>query len=143
MSTPNADTPTLQPSAAQLQSVAARLRVGDRVRFTPRGSDIAGWWTVRARDERWIIATAQAPFQPKGVLAYTVVDLTGWQNYRRNGAGNGVVRNRLNAIGGGWGDGTYSDSEIADMLAGLRDLNSPWELSVRGAVDVWGIEVKP
>jgi hypothetical protein len=125
-----------------LKGVPADLKVGEQIKFFPRGSDIAGWWTVRARDDRWIIATAQAPFRKKGELVYTVVDLTGWQNHRRNGAGMGVVRNRLDIIGGGWGDGTFSDTEIAEMLAALQDPESPWELSVRGVVNVWDVEVR-
>lgn len=45
--------------------IAGEVAVGDRIRFTP-GPYGNRWWTVHARDERFIVATMQAPFQPKG-----------------------------------------------------------------------------
>jgi len=105
--------------------------VGDRVRFGPNGG--SQWWTVRDRDERFIVATAQAAFEPKGVLQYTVVDLTGWQDRKYNGAGNGVVRSSLNTLGGGWdieADGAGAERIIPALRSG------EWDLSYRRLVNV-------
>lgn len=116
-------------------SAAPEIRVGDKIRFHPRGG--RRWWAVRARDDRFIVATAQAPFQSKGELWYTVVDLTGWQNKRYNGAGNGIVRSSLNTLGGGW---DTSDDGLAEIIPALR--SGEWELSHRRVVSVWSIEHK-
>ena len=112
------------------------IRVGDKIRFDPNGG--RRWWTVRDRDERFIVATAQAPFQPKGELWYTVVDLTGWQEKRYNGAGNGIVRSSLNTLGGGW---DCDDEGIAEIIPALR--SGSWELSHRRVANVWSIEHRP
>lgn len=109
------------------------IRVGDKIRFDPNGG--RRWWTVRDRDERFIVATTQAPFQRKGELWYTVVDLTGWQDKRYNGAGNGIVRSSLNTLGGGWD--TDNDG-IAEIIPALR--SGEWELSHRRVANVWSIE---
>lgn len=109
------------------------VRIGDKIRFDPRGG--RRWWTVRDRDDRFIVATAQAPFHPKGELWYTVVDLTGWQNKRYNGAGNGVVRSSLNTLGGGW---DTDDESLAEIIPALH--SGEWELSHRRVVSVWSIE---
>lgn len=112
------------------------IAIGDKIRFDPHGG--RRWWTVRDRDERFIVATTQAPFQPKGTLWYTVVDLTGWQDKRYNGAGNGIVRSSLNTLGGGW------DCETAEGLAEILPMlrSGEWELSHRRVVNVWTIERK-
>lgn len=116
-------------------STFTEVAVGDRIKFTPGRAH--RWWTVRARDERFIVATCQAPFQPKGELWYTIVDLTGWQNRMYNGAGNGVVRSSLNTLGGGWSIGP--DGEGCDeILTGLQA--GEWDLSPRRVVDVTAIE---
>ena len=112
------------------------IRVGDKIRFEPRGG--RRWWTVRDRDERFIVATAQAPFQPKGELWYTIVDLTGWQEKRYNGAGNGVVRSSLNSLGGGW---PTDDESLAEIIPSLH--SGEWELSHRRVANVWSIERRP
>lgn len=124
-------------SEGLLADFMASLRVGDRVRFTPYYSAGNRWWTVRARDERFIICTALAQFEPKGgALMHTLVDLTGWQDHRYNGAGNGIVRSSVNAIGGGWD--TTTEEDVAELLAGLQ--SGEWDLSVRRVVNVHGIE---
>ena len=115
------------------------VRVGDRVRFAP-GGHANRWWTVRARDERFIVATMQAPFQPKGTLWYTVVDLIGWQVKQGHGAGNGVVRSSLNTLGGGWDLGPNGEG-CAQIIDGLR--SGHWELSHRRVINVSSIEHKP
>lgn len=113
------------------------ITIGDRIRFDSHNGPY--WWTVRDRDERYIVATAQRPFHPKGELQYTVVDLTGWQGKRYNGAGNGVVRSSLNTLGGGWDiDGNGKGAE--EIIPALR--NDHWELSHRRVVDVRSIERK-
>lgn len=118
--------------------VLATLRVGDKIAFTPEAG--ARWpWTVRARDERFIVATSPAPFKPKGTLMYTVVDRTGWQKMSRNGHGHGVVRSSLDILGGGWGDGSYDDAACAEILSVLR--SGEWGLSHRRVLSVWGVEV--
>lgn len=105
------------------------VEVGDQIRFDPDRP----WWTVRDRDDRYIVATRQQPFAPKGDLLYTVVDLTGWQDYKYNGAGNGIVRSSLNTLGGGWNigaDGAGSEQIIPALRSG------EWELSPRRVVNV-------
>lgn len=112
------------------------IKVGDRIRFTP-GSG-RNWWHVKARDERYIVAVQQAPFKPKGELLYTVVDLVGWQNKRRNGAGHGVVRSSLNTLGGGYDVGDNGE-RCDEILTGLR--SGEYELSHRRVMSVWDVEV--
>lgn len=117
---------------------AAKVAVGDKIRFDPNYG--TGWWDVRDRDERYIVATRQRRFQPKGNLEYTVVDLTGWQDYQYNGAGPGVVRSSLNTLGGGW-DIDPDGKGAEEIIPSLRD--DHWELSHRRIVSVAAIEVKP
>lgn len=120
------------------QAQRRELAVGDRFRLVPQPGN--RWWTIRARDERFIVATQQAPFQPKGDLQYTVVDLTGWQDKTYNGAGNGIVRSSLNTLGGGYDVGT-SGEHCDQLLADLR--SGRWELSHRRLLDVHDIETSP
>lgn len=89
--------------------------IGQRVRFTPQGSN--RWWTIRACDERYVIATQVAPFTA-GDLQYTIVDLTGWDS-TYNDVGPGVVRSSLNTLGGGY-DAGLDGENCAAMLAELR-----------------------
>lgn len=91
---PDTATPPVEPPAP--------LRVGDRLRLA-HGTD-RWWWRVQAVSENFVACVHQQPFEPAGVLCYTVLD---W----RNG-----VRGPCNEIGQGWGDGTYSERECADML---------------------------
>ena len=108
--------------------------IGSKIRFSPAGGSSNRWWTVQDVSERYIVATVQAPFQPKGKLWYTVVDLTGWANKTHNGYGNGIVRSSLNTLGGGWGDNW--DEIIPLLEAGRR------ELSHRRIFGVDKIEIK-
>lgn len=110
----------------------AQITIGDKIRFTPQNDKI--WWTVQARDERFIIATRQAPFRPKGDEWYTVVDLTGW-TYTYNGVRPGVIRSYINVVGGGWDRGW--DEALRSLQSG------EFEPSRRGVMAVDGIEVKP
>jgi hypothetical protein len=75
--------------------------VGERLKF----ADDRRWWTVRAVTENFVALTRQVEFRPAGTNCYTVLD---W----RNG-----VRGPCNLIGQGWGDGSYSETECAEMLA--------------------------
>jgi hypothetical protein len=131
------DTLRRLPTKDQLAEKIGAVQVGQRIRFMPGGSCPNRWWLVRARDDRFIIATAQTPFAAKGDLMHTIVDLTGWQTYRRNGAGEGIVRSSINAIGGGWD--TRTNEAVAGMLTGLQ--SGEWDLSVRRVINVWDIEV--
>lgn len=112
------------------------VAVGDRIRFTPGAQRV--WWTVRARDDRFIVATSPVPFQPKGSLYYTVVDLTGWLKKKYNGCGNGVVRSSLNTLGGSWDLGEEGKGADA-VIRGLR--SGGWELSYRRVADVRSVIV--
>lgn len=109
------------------------LNVGDRIRFMPQRGN--RWWTIRARDGRFIVATQQAPFEPRGILRYTVVDLTGWTS-KYNGVGPGKVRSSLNTLGGGAGDvaDISTDEGCQAILAALQ--SGEWELSRRRVVRV-------
>lgn len=76
--------------------------VGQRLRLD--GSRARQWWEVRAVTDHFTAVVRQAPFEEKGVLEYTVLD---W----RNG-----IRGPCNEIGQGYGDGSYSPEECAEML---------------------------
>lgn len=115
--------------------IEADIKPGERIRFHPNGG--RRWWTVRDVDDRYIVATTQAPFKPKGTLWYTIVDRTGWQNKRYNGAGNGVVRSSLNTLGGGWDIGPNGEG-CEEIIPALR--SGEWGLSHRRVCDVWTIE---
>jgi hypothetical protein len=113
-----------------------QITVGSRIRFDPQGGN--WWWTVRARNDRFIIATQQAPFLPKGKVQYTVVDLTGW-TYTYNGVRPGMVRSSLNTLGGGYDlgpDGEGCEQMLAELDAGT------WELSRRRVMGVRQIQVE-
>jgi hypothetical protein len=114
------------------------LAVGDRIRFMPQAGN--RWWTIRARDERYLVATQSALFKPQGHLWYAVVDLTGWQDRTYNGQGDGIVRSSLNTLGGGWDigpDGEGCDEVLAAIASG------EWELSHRRILRVDSIERDP
>jgi hypothetical protein len=113
----------------------AAIKVGDRIRFTPRYTGLR-WWTIRARDDRFIVATMQAPFEAKGKKIYTVVDVTGWADIRYNGAGNGPVRSSLDTLGGGW---DMSDEGVARILPALQA--GEWNLSRRRVLNIRSVEV--
>jgi hypothetical protein len=100
-------------------AVAAHpLTVGQKVKLdTDRR-----WWTVRAVTENFVGLTRQAEFEPAGTNCYTVVD---W----RNG-----VRGPCNLIGQTWGDGSYSETECAEMLA--RFESGDLEISQRNWVPI-------
>lgn len=63
------------------------------------------WWRVQAVSEHFTACVHQARFEPKGTLCYTVLD---WRNGQRG---------PCNLIGQGYGDGSYSEQECAEMLA--------------------------
>lgn len=126
-------------SEQALAATAAKVRVGDKVRFDGAGQ----WWTVQARDERFLVATVRVVGTSVAAdeWAYTVVDLTGWADKRYNGAGNGPVRSSLNSLGGGWpltGTTLRTDCEAAleALLSGER------EISHRRVTNVLSIERK-
>lgn len=123
-----------------------RLQIGDRVRLHPHNGGTR-WWTVRALDDRYLVATRRAAFSTGTedtdgpAIAYTVVDWTGWSRRAYNGAGYGPVRSSLNTLGGGY----YLDPDRLELSAGniLRDLHAgTFELSHRRIVDLDRIEVE-
>lgn len=85
------------------ETTMPQVKVGDRISFTPKAAGHR-WWTVEACDDRFIIATQQAPFRPKGELFYTIVDLTGY-THAHNGVRPGVIRSSSDMLGGGWDEG--------------------------------------
>lgn len=94
------------------------LTVGQKVKLdTDRR-----WWTVRAVTEHFAALTRQAAFHPAGTNCYTVLD---W----RNG-----VRGPCDLIGQGYGDGSYSEAECAEMLA--RFESGDLEVSQRNWVPI-------
>lgn len=103
-----AGNPTAVPSIA--------LNDGDRIKF----AGDRRWWTVKAVTANFVALTRQAEFEPAGTLCYTVVD---W----RNG-----VRGACNLVGQGWGDGTYTEVECAEMLAGFEAADEPIDFSSDG-----------
>lgn len=108
------------------------IRVGDRIRFDPQQR--RAWWLVRARNSRYIVATRQAAFHPRGTLEYTVVDLE-WPGER---VPAGMARSSLNQIGGGWGNGSYDDEQCAEILMAITF--GGWQLSHRRIITVANIE---
>lgn len=78
------------------------LAVGDKVKF----EEDRKWWLVKAVSENFVALTRPVEFKPhdSDEVYYTVID---W----RNG-----VRGPCNLIGQGYGDGTYSEEECAEML---------------------------
>ena len=117
----------------------SQYKPGDKIRFDPAAGDGNRWWTVRAVGDRYLVATRQANFEPKGVLTYTVVDLTGW-NHTYNGAGPGMVRSSLNTLGDGWEIGPDGEG-CQDILTALEI--GQYELSNRRVLDVKSIERRP
>jgi len=85
--------------------VAPSFGVGDRIKFPETGNR---WWTVRVATNRFSIATQQVPFEKRGTLRYTIID---------HAAG---IRGACNLIGWGYGTGSYSDDECAQVLDELE-----------------------
>lgn len=124
--------------AAAVREVAAEVTVGDRIRPQPHGGRT--WWTVQARNERYLVATRPEPFASKGAgLQYTVIDLR--STMRHNGAYPGVARSSLDTLGGGWD--INPGSPLGDCEAILRNLtDGDVSLSPRSIVQVTGLDVK-
>lgn len=116
---------------------------GDRLRFTPRSTDGTRFWTLRARDDRYLVATRRPAFpwdttDPEPQLIYTAVDLVGW-TFRYNGCGEGPVRSSLNTSGGGPLEHGLTDEGCAEILEAL--VSGAWDLSRRRVLNVREIEV--
>lgn len=99
-----------------------QLEVNDLLRLR-EGGHPQRRWTVQAVSEHFAVLMRQTPFRPLGVLQYTVLD---W----RNG-----VRGPCDLIGQGWGDGTYSAKECAEMLVDFEydDEQDPARLAALAA----------
>lgn len=77
-----------------------------RVRF---GGDDDRWWQVRARDDRYLVLTAQVPGRARGVVHYTIVDLVE------------QVRGPCDQVAGDWRLRPGSlDADARRLLAALR-----------------------
>lgn len=98
---------------------SSELEVGRRVRLDGARKT----WRVQALSENFAACVQQADFEPKGTLCYTILD---W----RNG-----VRGPCNLIGQGYGDGTYSEAQCAEMLARFEydDAGEPARLAALAA----------
>jgi hypothetical protein len=86
-----------------------KLAIADRVRLSKGGRE-KNWWTVRATDNRFVILTRQAPFEPKGTVEYTIID---WER---------GVRGPTDLLGQGWDFETEGVDTGAKRL--LRALNN-------------------
>lgn len=111
------------------------IKTGDKIRFAPKTSK--RWWTVMARDERYLICEQQRPFHPQGQMQYTVVDLARTHTY--NGVGPGMARSSVNSLGGGWdmSEPGWADTMLAELQSGGH------EFSDRRVMTVKRIELKP
>jgi hypothetical protein len=103
------------------------LKPADRIRLGDGGRN---WWTVQAVSEHYTACVQQAPFKPKGTLQYTVLD---W----RNG-----VRGPCDLVGQGYGDGSYSPDECAEMLADFEYVTEedPAYIAAKAAADARGAD---
>lgn len=108
--------------------MSEHIEVGQQIKFA--GDHY--WWTVRARDDRYIVATRQAQFRPVGEYFYTIIDTVGFLDRTYNGVGNGPVRSSLNTLGGGWDLGPNFEG-CGEMIRLLND--GRWELSHRRLAD--------
>lgn len=93
---------------------ALHLKAGDLVKLDHRPKR----WRVAAVSRNFAALVQQAPFKPKGTLQYTVLD---W----RSG-----VRGPCDLIGWGYGDGTYSDEQCAEMLTEFEFSRSVGDLEL-------------
>ncbi len=121
-------------NVARVRDILSRVSVGDRIRITPIGHQ-RRWWTVGARDERYVIAWRNAPFL-RDEREYTVIDLNA---YRDNGVDPGVVASSLNTLGGGWDigpNGEGCDSALQGLVSG------EWGMSRRRLLGVTAIETE-
>lgn len=124
MTTTTSTTKTLDPMRIiEIAAPTVTFSPGDQVRFAPEAGTGNRWWTVRAADERYMVATCPRPFDSEPV--YTVVDFTGW-THTYNGVGPGMVRSSLNTIGGGYDvgdDGENCAQILAELHEGTRELS--------------------
>lgn len=79
------------------------LTVGDKVKLSGRV-----YWRVQAVSDNFAALVQQVPFSSKGTLRYTVLD---WRN---------DIRGPCNLIGWGYGNGSYSEADCAEMLTGFE-----------------------
>lgn len=101
---------TRYPSDGRNARTPRLLVPGDKVKF--HGDRL--WWTVKAVTEHFAALTRQAQFRQRGTLCYTVID---W----RTG-----VRGACDLVGQGWGNGTYTEQECADMLDAFENERMPF-----------------
>jgi hypothetical protein len=104
------------------------LNPGDRVRFSTGGR---AWWTVQVAGTRYVIATRQAPFRPKGEYQYTIMDAAH------------SVRGPSNLIGNGWDVSAYKTPEAAWRDLHVQLLARRVEISRRQSAPLDIIETQP
>jgi hypothetical protein len=99
---------------------AEALNVGDRVWLSTHKRA----WTVRARDERYVVLTQ--PFNPKRTVTYTVIDL----------------ELGIRGTSDCWGSGFESDEDVARSMKLFADGTA--EISVRNNVtlDIVRVEAR-
>lgn len=120
---PAMDTTTTSPATESVP-----LEVGQQVRFSRPSSVLRLWWDVRATsvDGRWVVLTQQTPFEPAGVLRYTIID---WQR---------GVRGPCNLVGQGWDFDPDPDASARRLVRALeydRDLRSSLEVGQQAGED--------
>lgn len=114
------------------RDIVSGLKVGDRVRIN--GNRLT--WTITARNDDYVLAVRQAPFQPKGEHQYTIITHS---DYRYNFVGPGLILTTVNTMGGGWDlDGRVEEGsrELVDALA-----SGEWETSHRRRERLDSIEI--
>lgn len=114
------------------RDIVSGLAVGDRVRIN--GNRLT--WTVTARNDDYVVAVRQAPFQPKGEHQYTIITHS---DYRYNFVGPGLILTTVNTMGGGWDlDGRVEEGsrELVEALA-----SGEWETSHRRRERLHKLEV--
>jgi hypothetical protein len=106
-------------AAAGDMEQARTLSVGDRVWLATHKRA----WTVRARDERYVVLTQ--PFNPKRTVTYTVIDL------------DLGIRGTSDC----WGSGFESDEDVAHSMELFADGTA--EISRRNNVTLDLVRVEP
>lgn len=93
-------------STMQTEATALGLQLHEQLRF----AQDRRWWTVRAVDETYAVATRQAEFEPRGVVVYTIIDPAQ------------EIRGGCTLLGGGWAlNPDDLEGSAEDLLHALRE----------------------
>ncbi|MGN6325808.1 hypothetical protein [Pseudolysinimonas sp.] len=128
-----------EPGHRILVTLERPLALGDKIRFHDTGTaDKRWWWEVQGVSDRFVIATHQAGFAPKGEYAYTIID------WRDN------VRGPCTLLGNGWDFGPDLRDGAQRLLESLggsvavgRDISIKVEVSRRRSCPLGTIELHP